>query len=148
LKEWKVIFDPALTNINREISIIDLHKNPHSNMINESGGYKKICDYLIMVPQQTKVLVLFCELKKTFSMKGGDQLKATIPFPDYLQSLIRVHYEQKVHFKHHFVILAHKNSLRLDKQDTRPSPVHEANYKNIRIKVILGENIPFEKMMP
>ncbi len=117
-------------------------------MINEIGGYKKICDYLIMIPQQTKVLVLFCELKKSFNEEGGNQLQASIPFLDYLQSLIRVHYEQNIHFKHHFVILAHKNSPRLDKQGTRPSPVHETNYKNIRIKVILGENIPFEKMMP
>lgn len=57
-----------LTDIDtKDISVINLGKNPHSSLINEYGGYKKICDYLILVPQENnKVVALLCELKKTY----------------------------------------------------------------------------------
>ena len=41
-----------LTGIDtKNISVINLGKGPHSCLISKYGGYNKICDYLILIPQ-------------------------------------------------------------------------------------------------
>jgi len=131
---------------NQDIAVINLGKNPHSSLINESGGYKKICDYLILLPQSEKVLVLLCELKKTYQGKGGDQLEASIPFMDYIQSMLRIHFNENRKFQHKFLILATKNTNRLDKQTIRANPILQKDYKKLKITIIFGDRIPFHKM--
>jgi hypothetical protein len=140
-----------LTDIDtKNISVINLGKNPHSSLINEYGGYKKICDYLILVPQENnRVVALLCELKKTYQGKGGEQLNASIPFLDYIKSLLHTHFDENRQFKHQFIILASKIASRFDKQCVRPDPIQKQiiNFKRIRITLILGETIPFKKIL-
>jgi hypothetical protein len=140
-----------LTDIDtKNISVINLGKNPHSSLINEYGGYKKICDYLILVPQENnRVVALLCELKKTYQGKGGEQLNASIPFLDYIQSLLHTHFDENRQFKHQFIIIASKMASRFDKQCVRPDPIQKQiiNFKRIRITLILGETIPFKKIL-
>lgn len=134
----------------KNISVINLGKNPHSSLINEYGGYKKICDYLILVPQENnRVVALLCELKKTYQGKGGEQLNASIPFLDYIKSLLHTHFDENRQFKHQFIILASKIASRFDKQPVRPDPIQKQtiNFKRIRITLILGETIPFKKIL-
>lgn len=137
-----------ITGVDKEdIAIINLGKNPHSSLINDSGGYKKICDYLILLPQSDKVLVLLCELKKTYQGKGGDQLEASIPFIDYIQSMLRIHFYENRKFQHHFLILATKNANRLAKQKLRADPIEVKDYNNINITIIYGNQIPFQTIL-
>lgn len=141
-----------LTDIDtKNISVINLGKNPHSSLINEYGGYKKICDYLILVPQEkdNRVVALLCELKKTYNESGYDQLHASIPFLDYIQSLLHTHFDENRQFKHQFIIIASKMASRFDKQCVRPDPIQKQiiNFKRIRITLILGETIPFKKIL-
>lgn len=141
-----------LTDIDtKDISVITLGKNPHSSLINEYGEYKKICDYLILVPQEkdNRVVALLCELKKTYNGSGHDQLYASIPFLDYIQSLLHTHFDENRQFKHQFIIIASKMASRFDKQTVRPNPIQKQtiNFKRIRIKLILGETLPFKRIL-
>jgi len=117
-----------LTDIDaKNISVINLGKNPHSSLINEYGGYKKICDYLILVPQENnRVVALLCELKKTYQGKGGEQLNASIPFLDYIKALLHTHFDENRQFKHQFIIIASKMGSRFDKQTVRPNPIQKS----------------------
>lgn len=111
---------------------------------------KKICDYLILVPQENnRVVALLCELKKTYQGKGGEQLNAFIPFLDYIKSLLHTHFDENRQFKHQFIILASKIASRFDKQPVRPDPIQKQtiNFKRIRITLILGETIPFKRIL-
>jgi len=131
-----------ITDVDKEdIAVINLGKNPHSSLINDSGGYKKICDYFILLPQLDKVLVLLCELKKTYQGKGGDQLEASIPFIDYIQSMLRIHFHENRKFQHKFLILATKNANRFAKQTIRANPIEVKDYQNIKITIIYGNKI-------
>lgn len=140
-----------LTDIDaKNISVINLGKNPHSSLINAHGGYKRICDYLILVPQENnRVVALLCELKKTYQGKGGEQLNASIPFLDYIKSLLHTHFDGNRQFKHQFIILACKMASRFDKQTVRPNPIQKQTikFKRIRITLILGETIPFKRIL-
>jgi uncharacterized protein (UPF0248 family) len=132
---------------NQDIAVINLGKNPHSSLINESGGYKKICDYLILLPQSDKILVLLCELKRTYQSKGGDQLEASIPFIEYIQSMLRIHFDENRDFQHHFLILAIKKNNRLAKDTIKADPISVISYKNLKIRLIIGNRIPFHKII-
>ncbi|MCD4778390.1 MAG: hypothetical protein K8R12_05405 [Desulfobacterales bacterium] len=52
-------------------------------------------------------------------------------------------------FKHQFIILASKIASRFDKQPVRPDPIQKQtiNFKRIRITLILGETIPFKRIL-
>lgn len=130
--------------------MINLGKNPHSSLLNEYGRYKKICDYLILVPQEkdNRVVALLCELKKTYNGSGHDQLHASIPFLDYIKSLLHTHFDENRQFKHQFILIASKMASRFDKQTVRPDPIQKTiNFKRIGITLILGETIPFNKIL-
>ncbi len=141
-----------LTGIDtKDVSVISLGKNPHSSLISKTGGYNNICDYLIFVPQQKgKVVALLCELKKTYKQKGGDQLHASIPFLDYIRSLLRTHFDEKYQFIPQFVIIASKMAHRFDKQNVRPRPIRKQaiRFKQMELTLILGQTIPFDRMVP
>ena len=96
-----------------------------------------------------KVVALLCELKKTYQGKGGEQLNASIPFLDYIKSLLHTHFDENRQFKHQFIILASKIAFRFDKQPVRPDPIQKQtiNFKRIRITLILGETIPFKRIL-
>ena len=80
---------------------------------------------------------------------GHDQLHASIPFLDYIKSLLHTHFDGNRQFKHQFIILACKMASRFDKQTVRPNPIQKQtiNFKRIRITLILGETIPFKRIL-
>ncbi len=135
----------------KNISVINLGKGPHSSLIGKDGDYNKICDYLILIPQQNaKAVALFCELKKTYKQTGGDQLYSSVPFMDYIQSMLHIHFNENRQFNHKFIIIACKMASRLDKQGVRPAPIQKEAIdfeKKIKITLILGETIPFKEML-
>ena len=94
-------------------------------------------------------MALLCELKKTYNGSGHDQLHASIPFLDYIKSLLHTHFDGNRQFKHQFIILACKMASRFDKQTVRPNPIQKQtiNFKRIRITLILGETIPFKRIL-
>ncbi len=116
-----------LTGIDsKNISVINLGKGPHSSLISKDSGYNKICDYLILIPRQKgKPVALFCELKKTYKQTGGNQLYSSVPFMDYIQSMLRIHFNENYQFNHQFIIIACKTASRLDKQGVRPDPIQK-----------------------
>ena len=70
-------------------------------------------------------MALFCELKKTYNQTGGDQLYSSLPFMDYIQSMLRIHFNKNCQFNHQFIIIACKMASRLDKQGVRPDPIQK-----------------------
>ncbi|MBW1650065.1 MAG: hypothetical protein JRJ44_05230 [Deltaproteobacteria bacterium] len=141
-----------LTGVKTEnISVIDFGKNPHSSLINnkEKNAFYKICDYLILIPQQdNKVTALLCELKKTYKKGNGErQLYSSLPLVDYIKSMLETHFEQKYKFNYQFIIIANKSAERFDKQKTRPNPIKTINCEKIKIGLILGATIPFKSIL-
>ncbi|MDM8555173.1 hypothetical protein QUF75_10620 [Desulfococcaceae bacterium HSG7] len=154
-------YSVELTEIKaKNISVINLGVNPHSSLISKEGGFNRICDYMILIPRQNnKIVAMLCELKKTYQSKARDQLHASAPFLDYIQSLLLTHFDEKRQFICKFVIIASKNAARIDKQTTRPNPITSETitneiitnetiiFKNIEITLIIGETIPFNKIL-
>ncbi len=150
--QGKDLYPVELTGIDtKNISVINLGKSPHSSLISKDGIYNKICDYLILIPRQKgEAIALFCELKKTYKQKGGDQLYSSVPFMDYIQSMLHIHFNDNRQFNHQFLIIACKMSSRLDKQGVRPDPIQKEAIdfeKKIKITLILGKSIPFKETL-
>jgi hypothetical protein len=61
--------------------------------------YTQICDYLIFIPDNDKLKIVFCELKsgvdKDEKEKGGKQIVSTIPLLQYFLSAIENHFGEK-----------------------------------------------------
>jgi hypothetical protein len=132
----------------KDISVINFGKGPHSSLIKKESAYCKICDYLILVPQkENKISALFIELKKTYKKKAEQQLYSSIPLLDYIKSMLLTHFDEKYQFYPQFFIIASKISPRLDKQKTRPEPIQKISFKKRKITFIMGDNVPFKKIL-
>ena len=134
-----------------EVSVINLGKGPHSSLICPESGYKKICDYLILIPgEEDRVAALFLELKATWKGEGKDQLYASMPFLDYIQSMIRHHFGKEYIFTPAFFLIANKDAKRLAKGRVRPEPERMASFETINnkkmdVKLIFSNVIPFKQ---
>jgi len=141
----------AIGEDTNEVSVINLGKGPHSSLICPKSEYKKICDYLILIPgEKNRVEALFLELKATWKGKGKDQLYASIPFLDYIQSMIRHHFDKNYIFTHTFFLIANKDAERLAKGRVRPKPERMTSFeiknnKKMDVKLIFSDVIPFKQ---
>ena len=88
--------------------------------------YRKICDYLILLPNSSGADVYFIEMKETIGSTKGSELEGacnqilyTVPFLDYLTSMIKIHYSKKPIINKHFVVIAEGKSKRRAKQETK-----------------------------
>lgn len=100
------------------------HKNIH-----------KGCDYVIITKYENKNVIIFCELKSNNISGAKNQLFCSIPFIDYLISLLKTHKNVNINeFERHFVIFS--SASRLRKQRTKNTKLESVPYENIKIKLV------------
>ena len=98
----------------------------HPAMIAGKNGYRRSCDYLIIVPSTSAIDVYFIELKKTVSGNRSrkfeyacDQILNTVPVWDYIVSMVEKHFnEKKTKISQHFVIIANSTITSTKKRRT------------------------------
>ena len=101
----------------------------YPKIINNTGGHKMSCDYLILLPNSSGTDVYFIEMKKTIRntqdykfKEACDQILATVPIWDYLVSMVKIHCDKKLNtdnIKKHFVVIAKRKSNKPIKPDTK-----------------------------
>ena len=105
-----------------------------SNYLSKKKGIHAGCDYVIITEYSGETIVLFCELKSDDEGGAKSQLINSIPFIEYIKSLISVHYETDLPiFNNYFVIFSTKKS-RIDKQKTSSRKLHVEEFRNNLIR--------------
>ena len=113
-------------------------------IINDTEGHKMSCDYLILSSNSSGTDVYFIEMKKTIADRQDDrfenacnQILATVPFWDYLVSMVKIHYDRKLNtdnIKKHFVVIASRTSEGEEKQPIQyKDPEHKYKDKNFTL---------------
>ncbi len=78
----------------------------------------KGCDYIIISRHGNRNAIIFCELKSNDQGGAKRQLHCSIPFVDFLTSLLKIHGGEDIGgFERHFVIFS--SAKRLRKQRTK-----------------------------
>lgn len=119
----------------------------HSGIIESKTNYKKSCDFLIVVPQnENNIDIYFLEIKETLHpdengipVQACKQILFTTPVWEYLNSMMRTHFDIRPEITKHFVVLAEKELNRLDKQLTKltkSQSLRECQYRGKNFKVI------------
>ncbi len=130
LDENALVF--KLDNKSPEFKCKSAYLNP------ELKGIHQGCDYVIVTKYQDSDIILFCELKS--NNIGGDkqQLWSSIPFVDYLFSLLKHHNDsiEVNSFRNYFVLFTQRRAL--NKQRTYNPEYKKHEYKGIQ--VILAGN--------
>ena len=107
-------------------------------------GYKKSCDYLIIVPDKRVMDVYFIELKTKISgekdrefQKACVQITHTVPVWDYLVSMVEKHFDKKKpHIKTHFAIIADNSSTK--RNPIRRSKCYEDKNRHFKLAYSTG----------
>ena len=110
-----------------------LHPNP-KDKDNKSLGIHKGCDYVIISRWKNKNTIIFCELKSKNISGADEQLVCSIPFIDYLLSLLKIHKRKSECFDQYFIKFSYSSS-KLKKQrgkngglDTKSTEYKGKNY--------------------
>ncbi len=77
-------------------------------------GLHSGCDYVIATKRDKRNILLFCELKSNDCGGGKAQLRNSLPFVEYLLSLLRIHKSITTQFEMHHVLFS--TSTRIKKQ--------------------------------
>ena len=96
-------------------------------------GHKDIhkgCDYVIITRYKNRNAIIFCELKSNNRKGAKKQLYCSIPFVDYLISLLKIHFGEDIRrFERHFVIISTARKQRKSRK------LKSERYENIEIKL-------------
>ena len=110
-----------------------------------SGGWNRICDYLLIDDLGDKCHVILVELKKTLdgSYKAFEQLRRSLPMADYLLSVCGVELRTSWPRTVSYVLIAEKQANRLDKQHVRPQPGlrKRESCDGIEVSVFVGTTV-------
>lgn len=124
----------------------------HISMVSETTeGHKKICDQVIVASNNDNVDIYFVELKKTLWLGSAnkvngacEQIMATVPVLNYLVSMARIHYQTKQKVKYHYVIIAEREGVNMDKSETRYNKPTMIKYNGEIFRVFHAQlDIPF-----
>ncbi|CAN2042632.1 Type I restriction enzyme R protein N-terminal domain-containing protein [Candidatus Magnetomoraceae bacterium gMMP-15] len=96
-------------------------------------GIHKGCDYVLITRHNKKNVIVFIELKSNNISGAKQQLLSSIPFMDYLASLLKIHKNKDINeFKRYFILFSKK---RMSKQRTKNSALRSEEYKSISVKM-------------
>jgi len=172
LKEEEVDMKVDITMVPKNGLKILVPSGAHTKMVAETiegkrSGYKRSCDYLILVLRAGGAIdVYFIELKKTLH-QGNDsvlqeafkQILSTIPLWDYLISMVYIHlakgskikknFVEKNFVNKHFVVIAKKGAEFVGKRriSRRSSNRYEYKFGDEIFKVIHSlKEIPIHQL--
>ena len=142
------VIDPVLT--------ISLQRRGHLSSYLKQGhrSIAKHCDYLLVYQLQTQCHVVLVELKtsldETGKERGKEQLQRSLPIWNYLFSVCRIECGNNREIPlTKYVLIAEKISENLDKQPTRAKTTLTGteNYRNIKIKTLIGTTFAIETLI-
>ena len=129
-----------VTGISKPFLAIRLNKLSHLSALKD-GGWKQICDYLLIGRSDGKAYAVFVELKKTLrgEEKPREQLLRSLPILKYLFSVCEIEAERdfsdwKADLTLRYVLIADQLSAMLAKQGVLiPEEVEQETYKSINV---------------
>ncbi len=129
-----------VTGISKPFLAIRLNKLSHLSALKD-GGWKQICDYLLIGQSNGRAYAIFVELKKTLrgEEKPRDQLLRSLPILKYLLSVCEIEAERdfsdwKSNLTLRYVLIADQLSEMLTKQGVLISKEGEQEtYKSINV---------------
>lgn len=135
----------SVTDVHPSSTIVRIDHLQHLAGIRD-GRWKKICDYLLVMPDDQRSWAVLVELKKTLSglERAKEQLHRSLPVVKYLQSLCEVETENPIQVVVRHVVLVEKHSERFDKEPTRVTAgvrLQEDMHKGILVQVVVGESV-------
>lgn len=119
----------------------------------KDGGWKQICDYLLVIPIGDDWFTVLIEMKKTLSdeNKAKEQLIRTIPVFEYLKSLCEIETQQSWRVVTHYVVIAERASVRLAKERIKvksgAQPYRREEYRGIQIGFVVGDSLGAEALL-
>ena len=143
----------TVAGLRDETAIVDLRKLGHLGGLAETGDLRKICDFLLVGPvgDEEQCYAVLLEMKVTLGgdSKPREQLRRSRPLLEYLRDVCAVQYSNSQRVELRYVIVAERQSERLDKQATRPRgrPGRDVLYKDIRIRTFVGRSSGFADLV-
>lgn len=119
-RDPNAVMKVSVTDIPLSAAVVRVGRLQHLSGI-ENGRWKKICDYLVVIPDGERSWAVLVEMKKTLAVaeKAEEQLRRSIPVVEYLRSLCEIELEKPIHVVMRYVVLVEKGSGRFDKERTR-----------------------------
>lgn len=136
-----------------EAVVVDISRFGHWGGIAETGDLQKHCDYLVVSPVDDgdRYYALLIEMKVTLTAdsKPREQLRRSGPIVEYLRHVCAVEYSGYPPIEIRYVIVAEKESSRLDKQATKVGPLsgRPETYRGLHIQTFVGRGARFEEMV-
>ena len=159
--DGSIILEERSANMRVELSkppvsltIINVSRLSHLSMLKD-GEWKKICDYLLVAEQESKIHACFVELKRTLTNESAprEQLRRSLPILEYLRSICEVQYGRKdwpASLTVQYSLIAARLSERLNKQRVRHSPSAWPEvecYGDIEVRKFVGTRIAVSKLL-
>ena len=147
LRERQANMKITITGVSSTITTIRLSRTSHLSALasDGDGGWNQICDYLLIDDLGDECRVILIELKKTLQdrTKAFEQLRRSLPMADYLLSVCGVELRTSWSRIVSYVLIAEKQTNRIDKQRVRPRPALRARepYDGIEVSVFVGATV-------
>ena len=146
LREREAKMSVKITGVSSTITTIRLTGHHSALKSGPGGGWNQICDYLLIDDLGDKCHVILVELKKTLNddrSKALEQLRRSLPMADYLLSVCGVELRASWSRIVSYVLIAEKQTNRLDKQPVRlrSGPRKRESYDGIEVSVFVGTTV-------
>ena len=145
-----------VTDVPKGGLVVKVPRGPHLGIVKKekTKGYKKSCDYLILVPCNDHIDAYFIELKTTLNPncqdvpeEGCNQILCTIPVLEYLISMVNIHHGKNEKVNQYYVVIGEKDSSKLDKQGVKSIRPKSVPYKRKKFKIIRSSStVPFKHL--
>lgn len=150
LRERKAGMQFVVTDVPSSWTIVRMGRLQHISGIRK-GRWRKICDYLLVIPDGRESRAVLVEMKKTLSdaKPAMEQLRRSVPVARYLQSLCEVESEESIHVVLRHVVLAEKITGRFDKEPTRVTSgvrFRKDVYKGTQVETIVGRSVAAKEL--
>lgn len=152
LRERQAKMKFNVTNVPPSSTIVRIGRLNHLGGI-KNGPWKKICDYLLVIPDGEKSCVVLVEMKKTLSdgqPAAMEQLRRTIPLVRYLQSLCGVQAGRPIQIDMRHVVLAEKTGSRFGKEPIRMTArvqLWKDEYEGNHVVTMVGTSATAEELI-
>ena len=134
-------------------AVVRSDKVGHLSCVDDTGGRCQRCDYALFFEEGDQDLVLLIELKLSYRGhrdKAITQLRHSRPIVDYLIALSRLEGRPVREYQVRHVILAEKQTSRLDKQHVRRvamKPIEVWSESGIAGASFVGKVFPMSTLM-
>ena len=151
LKEPEANMCVEVTSLPIASAVVEIGRLQHLSGV-ENGPWKKICDYLLVIPTENQWDAVLIEMKKSLAdeERAKEQLRRSIPVLKYLESLCAIQAERDWKVVPRYVVVVEKKSARLDKDHIRVAADSwrwREKYKKISIAFFVGPSLSAEALL-